>query len=228
LKKIGKKPIFVKIFYRLIIREMIAPYAEEPLTRQVILSLLRKYKRPNDKISELVKSGALTTLKNGLYMPGAVLSIRQPEPFLIANHLWGPSYVSLESALSYWGMIPERVYEISSVTIKSTKTYKTDAGRFSYQHSETPYYSFGIRSVALTPRQVVLMASPEKALCDKVIMTSGVLLRSIRQAREFLLDDMRLDEDKLHDLNLDEITSWLEYAHKRSSLEILIQTLDAL
>lgn len=209
-------------------RELIDHYAGEPLTRQVILSLLRKYKRPNDKINELVKNGLLTTLKKGLYVPGPKLNIQRPEPFLIANHLWGPSYVSLESALSHWGFIPERVYEISSVTIKDTKTYKTDIGRFSYRHIRAPYYSFGIRSVSLTPKQVALIASPEKALCDKIIMTAGVFLRSTKQVQAFLIEDMRLDEDKLRELDLAEMSSWLECAPKVTSLEMLIKTLRSL
>jgi hypothetical protein len=228
LAVIGIIPIFSEIFYTLSFREQIANYAEEPLTRQVILHLLGEYKRPNDKINELVKNGTLTTLKNGLYIPGPTLNIQRPEPFLIANHLWGPSYVSLESALSYWGFIPERVFGVSSVTIKNTQTYHTASGRFSYQHVRAPYYSFGIRSVSLTPKQVSLIATPEKALCDKIILTSGILLRSTKQTQALLLEDMRMDEDKLRELDTDEMSSWLEYAPKATSLEMMLKTLRTL
>src|SRR6218665_3344082 len=92
-----------------------------PLTRQVMLDILKDYKSPNDKISELVKSGELISMRRGLYVSDAGLP--PVSPFLIANHLRGPSYVSLESALSFWGLIPERVYEISSVTTKTSKEY---------------------------------------------------------------------------------------------------------
>ncbi|SDE95983.1 type IV toxin-antitoxin system AbiEi family antitoxin domain-containing protein [Chitinophaga filiformis] len=209
-------------------RDDIQKYAEEPLTRQLIMNLLKEYKRPNDKINELVKKGELTTIKKGLYVPGPKMDIRRPEPFLIANHLWGPSYISLETALSYWGLIPERVYEISSVTIKTTKTYKTAIGRFSYFHISLPYYSFGIQSVSLTPKQVVLIASPEKALCDKIVMTSGISLRSSKQVQEFLIDDLRIDEETLGKFDLNEISSWIGEAPKKSSLEMLIKTLKVL
>ena len=84
---------------------------------------LDEYNRPNDKISEMLKSGDLTSLRRGLYVPGPELDLPSPDVFLIANHLRGPSYVSLESALSYWGLIPERVFEISSVTLKTSKVY---------------------------------------------------------------------------------------------------------
>lgn len=209
-------------------REAVQEYAEEPLPLQIILNLLRDYKRPYDKINELVKKGELTPIKNGLYIPGPKLRISRPEAFLVANHLWGPSYVSLESALSYWAFIPERVYEIISVTIKSTKVYKTQERRFSYFHADVPYYSFGIKSVALTPRQVVLIATPEKALCDKIIMTSGIFLRSIKQAKELLIDDFRIEEEMLQKLNVKEISSWIADAPKKSSLQMLVKIVSSL
>jgi hypothetical protein len=206
-------------------RESIQAYAEEPLTRQIVLDLLKDYQRPNDKINELVKNGDLTAVKNGLYIPGPKSKITGPEPFLIANHLRGPSYVSMETALSYWGMVPERVYETSSVTIKNSKTYTTPAGRFRYFHAPLPYYSFGIKSVALTAKQVVLVASPEKALCDKIVMTPGILLRSTKQTHAFLVEDLRIDEDMLMKLDRKEIASWASNAPKGSSIHMLTKTL---
>ena len=124
------------------VNEVIQEYAGQPLTKQVILDVLREYKRPYDKINEMVKQGELILVKRGVYIPGSKLKISNPEPFLLANHIYGPSYVSLESALSYWGFIPERVYEISSMSMQSTKTFKTPVGRFSYFHLPLPYYSF--------------------------------------------------------------------------------------
>lgn len=69
----------------------IQQYSEEILTRQIILSLLKEYKRPNDKIAEMVKFGYLTSVKKGLYIAGPKSNILRPELFLVANHLWGPS-----------------------------------------------------------------------------------------------------------------------------------------
>lgn len=183
-------------------REAIQEYAEEPLTRQVLMTLLKEYKRPNDKISELVKKGELTQLKKGFYIPGPKLNTPRPGSFLIANHLWGPSYISLETALSYWAFIPERVYEVSSIAVKRTKIYKTPVGRFSYFHAPLPYYSFGIQSISFTQKQTILIASLEKAICDKIVMTSGVFLRSTKQVLEFLIDDMRMEEEMLRKLKI--------------------------
>ncbi len=208
--------------------EAVKQYEEEPLTMQLILGLLKGYKRPYDKINELVKKGELTPIKRGFYIPGPKLKMSKPESFLVANHVWGPSYVSMETALSYWGLIPEKVYEISSLTTKTTKTYKTPIGKLSYLHAPLPYYSFGIKSVLLSQKQRVLIASPEKALCDKIVMTSGVFLRSSIQVRQFLLDDMRIGEETLLRLDLKQISSWIADAPKKNSLTMLVTTLKKL
>ena len=199
-----------------------------PFTRQVILDILKDYKRPNDKISELIKNGDLILLKRGLYIPGKNTDLIVPEPFLIANYLWGPSYVSLETALSYWGLIPERVFEIQSVTMKLSKKIKTPAGRFTYRFMPLPYYSFGIKSVKLVSGQVALVATPEKALFDKIISTTGLTLRSFTQTRDFLMEDLRIDPEGLEKLNLKKLRSWLADAPKKDSLSMLIKTLNKL
>lgn len=193
-----------------------------------MLDILKDYKRPNDKVSELIKRGDLVPLKKGLYISGVQTDLTGPEPFLIANHLWGPSYVSLESALSYWGLIPERVYEVNSITIKTSKKYKTPKGRFNYRFMPFPYYSFGLRSINLSPGQVALVAMPEKALCDKIITTAGLSLRSPAQTRNYILDDLRIDEEWLHKFNLKELSSWIEDAPKKESLRMLVKTLEKL
>lgn len=209
-------------------REAMSEYAEQPITKQILLDLLKEYKRPYDKISELVKEGVLILVKRGIYVAGINLNIAKPEPFLLANHLLGPSYVSLESALSHWGLIPERVYEISSATTQNTRIYKTTVGRFSYTHFPLPYYSFGIQQMELTKRQVVLIATPEKALCDKIISTSGLLLRSSKQVRELLSDDLRIERDALRNLNNKEISKWISDAPKKASLTMLLKMLKEL
>lgn len=206
-------------------RKMIKEYAEAPISRHLILDLLSEYQRPNDKISELIKSKALIPVRRGLYIVGPKTDLPTPEPFLIANHLRGPSYVSLESALSYWNMIPERAYEISSVTIKTSKLYKTPVGRFSYRQLKTPYYSYGIKNIRHSSKQSILVASPEKALCDKIVLTPKIHLRSITQTQDFLMEDLRMDSEVLSTLDTKVMESWIENTPKKSSLEMLIKTL---
>jgi hypothetical protein len=209
-------------------QEAIQTYAEQPINKQLLLDMLKEYKRPHDKIDELVKQQMLVQIKRGLYIAGPRLSIASPEPFLIANHLYGPSYVSLDTALSHWGLIPERVYEITSITTSKSKTYKTDVGRFSYKYMPLPYYSFGIKQIVLTKKQTVLMASQEKALCDKIITTSGVLLRSVKQTLELLMEDFRIDKEMLRNLDATAISGWAKDAPKENSLMMLLKTLKSL
>jgi hypothetical protein len=200
-------------------------YNEHPLTSILLLDILQDYKRPYDKINDLVKKESLIQLRKGLYIAGKDVKFINPEPFLISNHLYNPSYVSIESAFSFWGMIPEKVYEICNCTTKNTKVFKTSIGNFSYIKLPLPYYSLGIEKVRLTNKQTILIASPEKALCDKIITTAGILFRSKKEVIEYLFEDLRMELDTLKDLNHLEITNWLPYCPKKKSIEFLIKML---
>lgn len=206
----------------------IKQYAEQPISREVLLHILEDYKRPYDKISELVKQEMLIPVKSGIYLPGKKLDIIPPGKFLVANHVYGPSYVSLHSALSHWGLIPEKIYETTSVTTQTSRVFRTTVGRFSYRQLKLPYYSFGIMQVQLTEKQTVLLASPEKALCDKIVTTPGVLLRSISQTVALLEEDLRIDIESLKNLDIAKIRSWIESAPKKNSLSMLVKTLETL
>lgn len=206
----------------------IKTFTNAPITRHLLLEILQEYDQPNDKISELIKKGELISLRRGLYAPGPNLDLPRPESFLIANHLRGPSYVSLESALSYWNLIPERAFEVSSVTTKTSKQYITSVGRFSYKHLPLPYYAYGVRREELSKNQMALIASPEKAICDKIVLTPNINLRSVKQTQSFLLDDLRMDRNELQKLNVDMIHEWLEVTPKKRSIEMFVSTLEKL
>jgi predicted transcriptional regulator of viral defense system len=174
---------------------------------------------------ELMSQGDLIQLRKGLYMTSTLINSNRPEPFLVANHLYGPSYVSLDSALFYWGFIPERVFEITSVTSKLSKRSTVENTVFSFTHLPLAYYPVGIKSVRLTDKQTVLIGSPEKCICDKVITTAGVNLRSKKQAMTFLVQDLRMDKDHLRELNLREMANWLPVCPKRTSIKNLIEAI---
>jgi predicted transcriptional regulator of viral defense system len=155
------------------LNQTIQKYSSHPLTHQLLMSFLKNYKRPNDKLKALKAEGVIESIKKGLYIAGPKISSSKPENFLLANQIYGPSYVSLETALSYHGLIPERVYETASMTTKTSKEFNTPAGLFTYTHLPLPYYAFGLNMVKLSPEQFAIIASPEKALCDKIVSTSG-------------------------------------------------------
>lgn len=169
---------------------------EVPFSNGLIKTLLADYRRPNDKVSELLTDQALIPIKRGLYVLNPKRTGRPLSLPLIANILYGPSYVSLDFALSYYGLIPEAVYEITSVTTGRAKTYDTPVGRFSYEHASLKSYPLGIASVANESGHFFLMATPEKALCDKLIQTSNLRINSVKTMLSYLEQDLRLDLDE--------------------------------
>ncbi|WP_118193288.1 type IV toxin-antitoxin system AbiEi family antitoxin domain-containing protein [Albibacterium indicum] len=210
------------------ITRTIGLHADNLLPHHLLMSWLKAYKRPNDKILALKAQGILEPLKKGLYIAGPSVTDKRPDVLLVANHLLGPSYVSVETALSYYGLIPERVYEISSMTTKVSRSFNTVLGMFTYTRLPLPYYSFGLKMLHLPSDQYAIVASPEKALCDKIVTTSGLTLRSTRNAYAYIVDDMRIDESALNDLDTDMIKGWLPDAPKRESLWMMTKMIEQL
>lgn len=208
--------------------QTIRNYSRQPLTHQLLMDFLKDYKRPNDKVHGLLKEGVLSPVKKGLYIAGPAVKAGKPEPFLLANHILGPSYVSLDTALFYYGLIPERVYEISSMTTKTARKFVTDTGIFSYIRLKLPYYSFGIRSHKLADDQYAMVASPEKALLDKIITTSGVVFRSQKEVLPYLLENLRMDENGLKEFDWKTMQEWLTAAPKKESLTMVIKAIHSL
>lgn len=210
------------------INQTLRHYSNLPISHHLLMSLLKDYKRPNDKIHGLLKEGVLHSVKKGLYIAGSALYSEIPEPFLIANHILGPSYISMDSALSYYGMIPERVYETMSVTTKGSKKYSTSLGTFSFTKIPLPYYAYGIRSETINDQQCVMIASPEKALFDKVITSQGVIIRSKKNAEAYLIENLRINREDLKNLNTEKMQEWIAESPKSESLVKIIKTIVAL
>ena len=208
--------------------QIIAPYASNVLSYHLVKSLLHNYKRPNDKISELLEERKLISLKKGMYTAGDYIKVPKPTPFLIANCMLGPSYVSLDAALSWYKFIPERVYITSSITTKSSKTISNQIGVFEYIQQATPYYSVGISQIQLTTNQYVMVASPEKALIDKIITTVGLQFQSKKMVLPYLIENLRIDEDNLKRLNILKMKTWLTLSPKKNTLINFIKALDNL
>jgi hypothetical protein len=203
-------------------------YTSMPLDSTFLKDMLKDYRRPLDKVGEWVRQGYLVQLRRGLYAVGPELSHIKPEPFLVANHLYGPSYVSMESALSFWGFIPEQVVETVSMTAAKPHTFHTPLGRFSYHHLPSPYASLGTTTVELLELRNAMVATPDKALCDLVVTRPGLRLRSVRGTLAYLIEDLRIDESYLQTLNIHRIQSWIPWAPKASSLQFLVSALQRL
>ena len=205
------------------IRGKLIDKSDQPLTHQLLTDILKDYKRPNDKIMSLKADGMIEPIKKGLYIVGRSVSAERPESALLANHILGPSYLSMESALSHYGLIPEKVFTVTSMTTKSSRKFETDIGLFTYTNLPLPYYAFGLDMVRFSENQIAIVATREKALCDKIVTTAGVNLRSVTAARDYVLENLRMEESELNKFDRSAMSSWLENAPKRDSLEMLIK-----
>lgn len=185
---------------RNILKFIETPYVDA----QTLLCLLAEYKEPREAISRLVKNGDLIRLKNGFYL---IAEKKTHIPFeQVANLLYGPSYVSMEWALSFYGMIPERVHTVTSMTLGRDKSYHTPIGDFSYSKLSPNSYSIGV-----TQKQSAdsvggfLIASPEKALVDWVYKTCKGVAKE--QMKDELLEAKRIDRAIFQELNKDLLES---------------------
>lgn len=210
------------------IKQEIAQYQGQLITHQMLITLLKDYSRPNDKIKTLKDGGILESVKRGFYIAGRNTTITRPERSLIANHLYGPSYVSMEAALMHYGLIPERVYTITSMTTKTSKSFRTPGGLYTYTYLPLPYYSFGLKTAVVNVNQQIIIATPEKALADKIATTPGIILRSMSSARDYLTEDLRIELSDLRNFDTNTMTTWIAAAPKSESLALLIKTIQKL
>jgi predicted transcriptional regulator of viral defense system len=123
------------------------------------------------QISRWVKEGKLVKLATRRYLVNDPYRKVDPCPERIANWLVYPSYVSLEYALSFYGLIPEGVPVVTSVTTRRPRRYETAAGRFSYRHIKRELF-WGYRMLA-SDRGSYCLAVPEKALLDFFYLSRG-------------------------------------------------------
>lgn len=170
---------------------------------QTLLSMLEEYQNPRNRIYWLVKKGELIRLKNGFFLIRSKIEQRGQIviPYeQVANLLYGPSYVSLEWALSFYGMIPERVYAITSMTLGRDKEYQTPVGNFLYYKSDPAWHAIGIdQKKAAGFIGSFLMATPEKALADLVYKRCKKLDKD--QLKVELLESKRIDVEHFSKLD---------------------------
>lgn len=138
----------------------------------------------------------------------------------VANMLYAPSYVSFEYALSFYSLIPERVYEITSATMRMKKEFHTSIGRFTYKPVPLQAYALGIDWIYDNTHGGKLIATAEKALCDKIKSDRGIGRLSQAKLEAYLAYDLRIDMELLYDLNT-ELISVIAIAYKSSNLQNL-------
>lgn len=149
------------------------------------------------QLSRWTQSGKVLQLRRGVYTLAAPYRQASPHPFLIANALVPASYVSLQSALAFHGMIPETVQRTISVTTGRPGRRSTPLGVFEYRHVQ-PHLLRGYRMIDLdaVSGQQALVATPGKAILDLVYLQPG------GEAPDYL-QEMRLQN--LEQLDMDEL-----------------------
>lgn len=160
------------------------------ITTSILKNQYKDYSNPLDKIKREVDSGALIRLYKGLYETN-----RNVDPFFLAPLILSPSYLSFEWALSYYGLIPEKVVAITSASLKvrKNKTYINFFGRFEYSDVSPEVFSEGLANLS-NGEYAVRIATKEKAICDS--LSKWRVVNSVKELKELLFEDKRIDEDE--------------------------------
>lgn len=189
----------------------------------LLMSCLQQYKAPHRKITELLRTGKIVRIKKGLYILGKAYQTEPISRELLANLIYGPSYLSDLYALQFYGFIPERVLTVTSMTCKRKKHYGTPLGEFSYGYINEQRFSVGVDWVPIRDNIFVLMASPEKALVDTIAKEKTII--TIDDMLAHLVENLRIDEIQLAAIDLKRMTE-IEVVYNKPVVALLNKTLE--
>lgn len=187
---------------------------------QALRSRFKAYSNINQKISLETKKGNLIRIKNGLYSDD--LATDAP---VISNVCYFPSYISFEYALSYYGLIPEHVSVITSACFgkKNNKVYKAGGLVFEYRSIPDEAFPYGVGFFQSQAGVRYKMASKEKCLCDTLY--SKYPVRSIKDLKVLLFEDLRIDKEEFMKLDFGFIKEVAPHYHS-NTLSTLIRYLE--
>ena len=171
----------------------------------------KKYSNIYQKINNECKKGILVKIKRGLYTDDLY-----NDKEVIANICYNPSYISFEYALSYYGVIPEFVSTFTSATFgkKNNKIYHMKDSTFDYRSVPDEVFPMGILIMKNSKDISYKIASKEKALCD--LLYSKYPVRSIKDLKTLLFEDMRIDENEFLKMNVEFIKEIAPLYHSNS------------
>jgi len=187
---------------------------------QTLSHALKEYAHPRDKIKDLIRKKVIIRVKKGLYIFGEDYRRRPYSREILANLIYGPSYISLEYALQYYGLIPERVEAVTSVSSGRSRRFSTPVGIFTYKIVPTEAFTIGVDLLETTQGRTYLCALPEKALADKIRLDRGTGVQTQVEMRQYLAEDLRIDWQALIAMRPDRFE---EYAgrYRSRKLELL-------
>ncbi len=195
-----------------------------PVSTSAISSLFPGVKAGNHKVRNLELSGKIIRLKRGLYVVAPSISHVALSTELIANHIYAPSYISMLSALRYYGLTPETVYTTQSMTIKHSRSFDTPVGRFDYHFMNRDAFHIGV-TIINKQNYSFLMATPEKALCDLIANSTQVNLRYTKDVEVYLEEDIRMGIDGLLNMDINIFEQYVKAGKKPKSIQTIINYL---
>jgi len=159
------------------------------------------------------RAGEILRLKPGLFVLDQPYRTSEPHPFVLAAMLHAPSHISLESALRYHGLIPEAVYQVSSVTVGRSREFSTPLGVFDFRRVPASAPRAGVESVAVARNAWAFVASPLRAIADKVYLDKEITWN--RNGLGYLTESLRIEEDDLRLFSFDALDEILDSIRSR-------------
>ena len=186
------------------------------MTIQMLKKLYSDYANPLDKIKRDTDKGILIRINRGIYETDSNVN-----PCLLASSILSPSYLSFDYALSHYGLIPERVYAITSASfrLRKNKTFENKFGRYEYSDIPVEAFSEGLTYYG-EGDYIVKIATKEKAICDSLYKWRVV--HSVRGLKELLFIDKRIDEDEFSNCDF-KLMVRLARLYKKTNLSLLIK-----
>lgn len=164
------------------------------VTTSMLMGAFSDYVDIRGKINSLSKNGLIMPVKQGVYLVNEDLGLRPYSKEILANLIYGPSYISLGTALSNYGFIPERVTVTTSICQGRGKFFTTPVGEFEYHHVKESIYSLGVQLKEVFNGSFCQYAAPEKALLDFMyIKESKGNFKDSKEYFKYLLDSYRFD-----------------------------------
>lgn len=213
---------YSNFYYLCTMKNLLAQLGNIPVTSATLESLFPNLKGGNQKIRLLERDKEIIRLKKGLYVCSPTTTGIALSTELIANHLYTPSYVSMSSALRYYGLIPEEVYIMQSMSLKHSRDFDTPLGRFEYKYVIKDVFSIGLSSIRKNGYAFVI-ATPEKALCDLIAHSPGVNLRYPKEAALYLEEDIRMELSDFKQMNPTILEEYTKLGKKADSIRTLLK-----
>jgi hypothetical protein len=159
------------------------------------------------------RAGEILRLKPGLFVLGPPYRKSEPHPFVVAAVLHAPSHISLESALAHHGLIPEAVYQVSSVTVGRSREFTTPLGVFSFRRVPARAPRAGVEAVEVARNAWAFIASPLRAIADAVYLNREITWKG--NGLGYLTESLRIEEDDLPSLSFDAMEEILKSLRSR-------------